>query len=256
MPDTMKLEFIETGKAAGGEQMFERLCAFLDKQISKGIVGQTMTADDGSSQSQANVHNEIRKDILAADVRQLQNTLNQQLVKPFVDFNYGPQKSYPRISFPIVEPEDVVALTGALEKLVPLGLTVGNQTILDKLGLPEPKQDEQLLRAPPEVSKSNDPVDEVKTLSLNRESDPQPKSDLLDQLLDVEEELDDWQALMQPVLNPLESLLLEAKTPEEFKERLPELLGKMDSSQLLQQLAESCFKAQGVGDRFDKESID
>lgn len=73
----MKIEFEEIANAAGGAELFERLAEWLDKQISKAVLGQTMTTDDGSSQSQANVHNEVRMDILRADAKQLAATLNR-----------------------------------------------------------------------------------------------------------------------------------------------------------------------------------
>ena len=68
-----------------------RLAEWLDRQTSKAVLGQTMTTDDGSSQAQATVHNEVRHDILKSDARQLANTLNRDLIQPYVDLNFGPQ---------------------------------------------------------------------------------------------------------------------------------------------------------------------
>nr|WP_284521082.1 DUF935 family protein [Shigella boydii] len=48
-----------------------------DAQISKAVLGQTMTTDNGSSRSQADVHNQVRMDIVRWDARQLANTLNE-----------------------------------------------------------------------------------------------------------------------------------------------------------------------------------
>ncbi|MCP4699306.1 MAG: DUF935 family protein, partial [Gammaproteobacteria bacterium] len=58
-----------------------------------------MTADDGSSQSQAQVHDGVRVDILRADAKSLSETLNRDLVQPFIDLNFGAQENYPRILF-------------------------------------------------------------------------------------------------------------------------------------------------------------
>ncbi|MGK4387738.1 phage portal protein family protein [Ectopseudomonas oleovorans] len=60
---------------------------------AKACLAATMTTDDGSSQSQANVHNEVRMDILRADAKQLAATLNRDLVRTFIDLNFGPQVS-------------------------------------------------------------------------------------------------------------------------------------------------------------------
>lgn len=159
LPESMKIDFQEVGKT-GATNLFERLCVYLDKQISKCVLGQTMTTDDGASLSQAKVHDEVRGDIQRKDAKQLEKTLNEQLVRPFVDLNFGPQKSYPRICIHIPEPEDLKGLVEALDKLVPLGLEVEQSVIRDKFGLPEPAKDAKLLRpsAPPAVSPSTTPA--------------------------------------------------------------------------------------------------
>ena len=145
IPDSMRIEFIEAGNRTGGADLFERLAVYLDKQVSKAVLGQTMTADDGSSRAQAEVHDAVRGDILRSDARQLADTLNRDLVRPFIDLNHGPRENYPRLLLPVNEPEDIQTLAEALEKLVPLGLRVEASVIRDKLGLPDPEDGAELL---------------------------------------------------------------------------------------------------------------
>jgi len=135
---------------AGGDRLFEGLANWWDRQVSKGVLGQTMTADDGASLSQAKVHNDVREDILRHDARQLANTLNRDFVVPFVSLNFGAQKVWPRIRLHIPDPEDLALLVTALEKLVPLGLKVEQSVVRDKLGLPDPAEgaEADLLQAP------------------------------------------------------------------------------------------------------------
>ena len=109
LPKSMEIEFQEAAKGTGGERLFEGLAIYLDKQVSKAILGQTMTADDGSSQSQAKVHDEVRGDIRDADAMQLADTLNRDLIRSFVDLNFGPQARYPKFKFITSEPDDLVA---------------------------------------------------------------------------------------------------------------------------------------------------
>ncbi|MCM0081789.1 DUF935 domain-containing protein [Geomonas sp. Red32] len=108
LPKNMEIEFVDAMKTAGGERLFASAAEWLDKQVSKAILGQTMTADDGSSQSQALVHDEVRNDIRDSDAIQLADTLNRDLVRPWVDLNFGPQEHYPRIVFVTAEPDDGV----------------------------------------------------------------------------------------------------------------------------------------------------
>ena len=58
--------------------------------MSKVVLGQTMTDENGGSLAQAMVHNQIRIDILQDDARQLANTINRDLIAPFVALNFGP----------------------------------------------------------------------------------------------------------------------------------------------------------------------
>lgn len=53
--------------------VFLQKITVLNKEISKGINGQTMTMDDGSSQSQAEVHLQIQEEITQADIQDIED---------------------------------------------------------------------------------------------------------------------------------------------------------------------------------------
>lgn len=134
--DTMSVEFADMAGGSGGETLFLARCEWLDKQCSKLVLGQTMTSDDGSSLAQAKVHNQVRSDILASDIKQLNRTLNRQLVKPLIDLNYGPQKAYPRMQLQLLEPEDLDALAKRTAIAMSLGARIEQSYLADKLGYP------------------------------------------------------------------------------------------------------------------------
>ncbi|MCY1289525.1 hypothetical protein D9M68_404500 [compost metagenome] len=258
LPDGMKIEFQEIANAAGGAELFERLAEWLDKQISKGVLGQTMTTDDGSSQSQANVHNEVRLDILRADAKQLAATLNRDLVRVFIDFNYGPQKQYPRITLQVTEPEDLALLAEALAPFIDRGLRVEESAILDKFGLAAPEDGAQILRpagqptlpAPAlnhEHAPCACPACGGQRKALNAEQAPR---DTLDELRD--EALAEWEPVMRPVLDPVLQLAERSASFDEFRAGLAGLLDEMDDTDLVEQLARAAFKARGLGDGSDR----
>lgn len=147
MPDSMRIEFEQAAQTTGAGEFFKTLSEFWDKQISKGVLGQTMTADDGASLSQAQVHQIVRLDIMTADARALSNTLQAQLVQPFCDLNFAPG-DYPRLQLVVPKPENTELLVNALAQLVPLGMEVEQSIIRDKLGLPDPDPGAALLKAP------------------------------------------------------------------------------------------------------------
>ncbi|EGJ49039.1 DUF935 domain-containing protein [Desulfocurvibacter africanus] len=248
VPESMRIEFVEGGKAAGGHELFLGLAEWLDKQVSKAILGQTMTADDGASLSQAKVHNDVRRDIQVDDALQLEASLNRDLVKPFIDLNFGPQENYPRLRLPVPEPEDRTGLVEALAKLVPLGLRVEASGVRDKLGLPDPEDDAELLSMPGVATAEN-----RQGKALNQSQGvPAPRAEL-DEIDELEADaLAEWEQLAAPVVNPVLKLAEEAGSFEDFLAKLPGLSGTMDSSALIRSLALAAFKARGLGDAGDE----
>ncbi|NOH26539.1 phage portal protein family protein, partial [Vibrio europaeus] len=140
IPESMKLELIETAKGNGGNTLFENMARWCDEQTSKAVLGQTMTADNGSSQSQANVHNDVRMDIAEWDARQLQSCINEYLVKPYIILNWGPQEHYPKVRIQLPQPEDLKMLVDSITPLIDRGFKVSASSVREKFGLPEPDE--------------------------------------------------------------------------------------------------------------------
>ena len=152
IPSQMEIIFERANASgnAGSDRFFATLADWMNKAISKAVLGQTMTVEDGSSLAQANIHNEVRLDIRNADALQFINTINRDLIQPFVDLNYGPRRrgEYPVYGMETEEPEDLAALATALTPFIDRGLPVMQKTILDKFGLPEPEEGAELLAIP------------------------------------------------------------------------------------------------------------
>lgn len=254
LPDSMKIDFQEAGHSTGGQELFEKLATWLDKQISKAVLGQTMTADDGSSLGQAKVHNEVRGDILRSDARQLENTLNRDLVRAFIDLNFGPQKVYPRLQLLVREAEDIERLSNALKNLVPLGLRVEQSVVRDKMGIPDPAENAEIL-TPPATPAA--PAPAAEGTAANRQhpggarNNQQPDGDSLDEL--EEEALADWQQQLAPVIDPIQKLADECTSFEEFLQKLPALMDEMDETEVVKGLALATFKARGIGNSGDSQ---
>lgn len=197
-----------------------------------------MTADDGSSQAQATVHNEVRHDVLKSDARQLADTLNRDLIKPYIDLNFGPQARYPCLELRAPKPEDLKALAESLEKLVPLGLKVSASVVRDKFGLPDPKEGDELLKSPTQ------PVPALnREVALSRET-PEELDDLLDEFTA------DWEPQLQPVEDVkqlLARMIAGGKSLGEFRQALMGLAGN-DDTVLADRLTDAAFRARAIGD--------
>lgn len=140
---------IHDASGSGGGKLgpHGNLSAFVNKEISKVVLGQTMSSEDGSSLAQAKVHDEVRGDILAADAVALEDTLNEYLIEPFVDLNYGPPAdgNYPRVKIDVSDKEDLVAFAEALTPFVDRGLRVAAREVYNRFGLKEPASGEAVL---------------------------------------------------------------------------------------------------------------
>jgi phage gp29-like protein len=255
LPDSMRIDFQEAGNRSDGADLFERLATFLDKQISKAVLGQTATTEGTPGKlGNEDAQDKVRQDILKADARQLENTLNRDLVRPFIDLNFGPQAVYPRLRLPVSEPEDLAALVDALDKLVPRGLKVEQSVVRDKLGLPDPDESaDLLLPAPaatdPAMNREHKPgCSCCRDTAVNRETDP--VTDALDEL--EAEGLAEWEEQLAPIFDPVRRLAEEAESFDEFLAGLPGLREEMDSEELVKRLALATFKARGMGDATDE----
>jgi phage gp29-like protein len=83
-----ELEFLEAGKA-DGSPVFDRLIARCNSELSKLVLGQTMTTDDGSSLAQAQVHSLVEQRILQADLRMVEHVVNTELLPRLQRLGYA-----------------------------------------------------------------------------------------------------------------------------------------------------------------------
>ncbi len=148
IPESMVIDFTEA-RQGGSSELYQSFCEYLDAQVSKAVLGQTLTTEmpAGGSRAAAQVHDAVRWDILSADARRLASTLNRDLVKPLVDLNLGPRERYPRLTLGLPDDSDMKQFADIVAMLADRGLRVGQRTILEKLGLPEPDPGEELLHS-------------------------------------------------------------------------------------------------------------
>lgn len=147
LPNAAKVEVVQAG--SGGQTtvaLYTDPLKYIDQQISKLVLGQTMTTDAGSSHAQASVHNDVRKDLRERDAESLSDTINTRIIKPLVDINFGVQSVYPRVKFIIPDDINVSDWTEAVLGFVDRGLPVAASDVHKRLGLREPTANDDLLR--------------------------------------------------------------------------------------------------------------
>ncbi len=130
VPSTMSLEFIQAMKS-GSIDDFLNATAYWEKKQSMTILGGTLTSQaDGKSSTNAlgQVHNEVRREIMLHDVRQIEPTWNDQLVRPIALFNgMFPPDRLPRLRYNTSETPDQEKMV----KVLSLGAAMGMEISVD-----------------------------------------------------------------------------------------------------------------------------
>ncbi|ADO81048.1 hypothetical protein CGSHi22121_00707 [Haemophilus influenzae 22.1-21] len=117
-----------------------------EKSIARLILGQTLTSGaDGKSSTNAlgNVHNEVRRDLMISDAKQITQTITQQIILPYLQINVDPNIAPHRIpyfEFDTKEYEDLSVFADAIPKLTGIGVQISESWVRDKLGIPEPQE--------------------------------------------------------------------------------------------------------------------
>ena len=248
VPDSMAIEFVEAS-ISGSHELYERRADWLDRQVSKIVLGQTQTTDaQAGGYAVGKVHDGVRDDIERADAKQLGATINRDLVRPLVDLNHGPQKKYPKVKIGRPDEIDIDKLVTNVGKLVPLGLKVGVSTMSDKLSLPVPEKGEELLQ-PARQSGQVEQTPPLNAANRSAQSAAQPASadnDAIDRTVtDIVDE--EWEELVSPLIGGLEDKLAKAGSIEEARTILSDHFLTMDSGQLATRLAEASFGSRLAG---------
>lgn len=252
IPEGMLIELIEAN-VTGNHELFERRCDWLDRQVSKVVLGQTATTDAiAGGHAVGKVHDEVRGDIEEADARQLGATLNRDLVRPFIDLNYGPQQRYPKLRVGRPEEVDVTRLMGNVKTFVDLGGRVGEAVIRDKLGLPDPEDGEELLGAAARPQAQPVPVDgpdaaPAATTAARQRHDHDHEPDAIDRTVDAITG-DQWDAVVAPVIDGLAAEIADAQTMGEVRAILDRRADTMSMSQMTELIASLSFQARLSGE--------
>jgi len=117
--DSTVIELLEqTGKRASAD-VFQRLTEFCDRAVSKAVLGHTGSAEATPGRlGSENEAREVRQDLLEADAKALAKTITMQLIRPLVEFNFGPGTNLPSFRFKYEANVDLKALAETYATLV------------------------------------------------------------------------------------------------------------------------------------------
>lgn len=242
IPQGMDIEFEDA--AQGNPDSFKVMIDHCERTQSKVIVGGTLTSQaDGASSTNAlgNVHNEVRIDLRDADALQIAKTIKHNLIGALSFLNFGivDRRRLACLVFDTQEPEDLALYSEALPKLVGVGLRIGTDHAYNKLRIPKPEDDEEVLQsaAPAVVPPTENEAEALAALRAHDDA----HTDELDAL--AETMAGDWERVATPLIQPILDLKDRVNSYEEFNAELPAVLSQMDDSDIAELMAQGNFGA-------------
>ena len=251
VPEGMMLEFHNA--ATGDPKAFELMMSWCERNQSKVILGATLTSGaDGNASTNAlgQIHNEVRKDLRDADVRQLNSTLTRDLVYAVAAINGlapdGPRRS-PQFRLNAQEREDLSAYADALPKLVGVGVQPTVKWVHEQLGIPMPQDGEAVLTAavqsvsPALAGLRSMVAGKAMAALAARQPDATPPGAMAGQLAaGVAPVVDDW-------VGGIRALVERAHSLQEIRDGLEALLPGMSLDEYAAAMAEALAAAQLAG---------
>lgn len=149
IPQGMEIELLEAKRAGRGDT-YDRLTEYFDKAITKVVLGHAASADATPGRlGNENRAQEVAEEYTKADAANIAICLNATVVKWLVEYNFGPQKAYPRFWYRLTEEPD---LTPQAERdkilIVDIGLEVPKKYLYETYAIPAPEKGDEIVGAP------------------------------------------------------------------------------------------------------------
>lgn len=251
VPSSTMIEFIESQKTTSVE-IYERLARYCDEQISKAILGQTLTSDSGGgSYAQSKTHNEVRHDLTVADAKALAVTIRRDIIRPLVEFNFGMEANIPLFGFDCREVEDQKEVVEIYKTLVcDMGLEISKSHIYKKFNIPKPEEGDEILKPSHPAAGQEPPGEDENILKLKQDqgTDEQSQVDEIVAISNKQAE-DLFRGMMQPIFKIIDK----SKDMEELQKvlkdesQLRELYQEMETPELEDLIQQGIYLSHLIG---------
>ena len=225
IPDDSSIEIQEASKTTSAD-IYERLIDKMNAEISKAILGQTLTTEISNKGSYAasNTHMGVRKDIIEADKKLVERTLNE-LIRWVYEINFAQQNNIP--IFSMWKEEDVdLALAQRDKILSETGVKFTKEYLMRTYGFEE--KDIEVIEIN-KLEKSEPAFQEFQESEF-------PDQQAIDKFIDSFSN-DELQAQADTILKPIIQLINNANSYEEIYEQLSDKgLKIMEIEKILQKV--------------------
>jgi phage gp29-like protein len=250
VPTGMEIDLLEATRT-GSIDTYEKLCRYMDEQISEAVLGETMSTtaqSAGMGSTQADVHNDVRIELAEDDSNELCETFNETLVRWIVDFNL-PGAGYPKLSREFAEPADLVKQAERDKTLGEMGYEPSEEYIVETYGEGWKKKAPAPTPAPiaaPIVDADADPAAAAFAEAVR--SQRQLNRAEQDELILAADALGgNWRGAMGKQVADLLAVAEESGDLASFRENLLGLADKDPAQELVESIARARFAARLIG---------
>lgn len=149
LPKDLEIEFKEAARTDRGT--FQQAIDACDTRIARAVLMPTLLGLSAGQSTGSLARSQTEADtfdmVLGGDTRSVQDALNEQLVRPLVEMNYGKQEEYPKFCFKPMREEDkktfVVAWADAVSKNAAKSTLETDKHVRSLLGFPEMTPEEE-----------------------------------------------------------------------------------------------------------------
>ena len=135
-----------------GTSPFADLMEWCGRQQAIAFLGGNLTSDTTGGTgtfAAAAVHNDVRLDLTQSDAQKEARTIRRDLLTPLVQFKFGETCPVPYFERQIDEPVDRKVEGEVIQQGQLIGLPIGKDWAYERLQIPKPGPDDELLPPPP-----------------------------------------------------------------------------------------------------------
>jgi phage gp29-like protein len=200
VPEGVMIELLDASRS-GSTDNYEKLAKYMDDQISEAVLGETLSTNARGGglggTGAANVHNEVRMELVKADADLLAGTLNRTLMQWLTDYNM-PGATPPTLNYIVEEQTDLLARAQRDRVLFAMGRDLDDETFNEVYGdgyvrVPVPK----IPPSPPFAKGGAQGAGDLSGTSAFAEATPTAATDLADHL--ATEAADPWDAVIRHI---------------------------------------------------------
>jgi phage gp29-like protein len=261
VPQGFEAKLLEASRS--GTDSYKTMCAYMDAEISKAVLGETLTTEVGSSggnRALGEVHDKGRIELAKDDADDLSYTLQSTVVQWIIDLNY-PGRKPPEVWRDFDESEDLDTTAERDEKLSRLGWRRTEESFREVYGngYEHTAPPSPVLSDPPDPALFSEPsrlarmrswllkvigFAEDDTVTRQRASIKQDQDTIAEGAGQMSRQ---FASLLGPRVKDLQTLLDETGDLALFAERLAELANDEPSDEVVDSIARATFAARLAG---------